>query len=136
MTKSPTHENPSSGTGNAPVSAEKRFDLAEGFLKAVLNLATGALVFSVTFLHEIVGVGGDKAPAVIQDRFSIAGSWMAFLVSVGAALYYLYFLAVAAKFERGYSAHLRWSSLIAIYTFAAGLLLLGLFAWLNLPVSI
>jgi len=136
VTKSPTHENPSSGTGNAPVSAEKRFDLAEGFLKAVLNLATGALVFSVTFLHEIVGVGGDKAPAVIQDRFSIAGSWMAFLVSVGAALYYLYFLAVAAKFERGYSAHLRWSSLIAIYTFAAGLLLLGLFAWLNLPVSI
>ncbi|MGD0429101.1 MAG: hypothetical protein ABSC10_20530 [Candidatus Acidiferrales bacterium] len=136
MTKSPTHENPSSGTGNAPVSAEKRFDLAEGFLKAVLNLATGALVFSVTFLHEIVGVGGDKAPAVIQDRFSIAGSWMAFLVSVGAALYYLYFLAVAAKFERGYSAHLRWSSLIAIYTFAAGLLLLGLFAWFNLPVSI
>ena len=136
MTKSPTHENPSSGTGNAPVSAEKRFDLAEGFLKAVLNLATGALVFSVTFLHEIVGVGGDKAPAVIQDRFSIAGSWMAFLVSVGAALYYLYFLAVAAKFERGYSAHLRWSSLIAIYTLAAGLLLLGLFAWFNLPVSI
>lgn len=136
MTKSPTHENPSSGTGNAPVSAEKRFDLAEGFLKAVLNLATGALVFSVTFLHEIVGVGGDKAPAVIQDRFSVAGSWMAFLVSVGAALYYLYFLAVAAKFERGYSAHLRWSSLIAIYTFAAGLLLLGLFAWFNLPVSI
>jgi hypothetical protein len=136
VTKSPTHENPSSGTGNAPVSAEKRFDLAEGFLKAVLNLATGALVFSVTFLHEIVGVGGDKAPAVIQDRFSIAGSWMAFLVSVGAALYYLYFLAVAAKFERGYSAHLRWSSLIAIYTFAAGLLLLGLFAWFNLPVSI
>jgi hypothetical protein len=61
---------------------------------------------------------------------------MAFLVSVGAALYYLYFLAVAAKFERGYSAHLRWSSLIAIYTFAAGLLLLGLFAWFNLPVSI
>jgi hypothetical protein len=136
VTKSPTHENPSSGTGNAPVSAEKRFDLAEGFLKAVLNLATGALVFSVTFLHEIVGVGGDKAPAVIQDRFSVAGSWMAFLVSVGAALYYLYFLAVAAKFERGYSAHLRWSSLIAIYTFAAGLLLLGLFAWFNLPVSI
>ena len=136
MTKSPTHENPSSGTGNAPVSAEKRFDLAEGFLKAVLNLATGALVFSVTFLHEIVGVGGDKAPAVIQDRFSVAGSWLAFLVSVGAALYYLYFLAVAAKFERGYSAHLRWSSLIAIYTFAAGLLLLGLFAWFNLPVSI
>jgi len=136
VTKSPTHENPSSGTGNAPVSAEKRFDLAEGFLKAVLNLATGALVFSVTFLHEIVGVGGDKAPAVIQDRFSVAGSWLAFLVSVGAALYYLYFLAVAAKFERGYSAHLRWSSLIAIYTFAAGLLLLGLFAWFNLPVSI
>jgi len=136
VAKSPAHENTPSGAGSAPVSAEKRFDLAEGFVKAVLNLATGALVFSVTFLHEIVGVGGDKAPAIIRDRFLVAAAWMAFLVSVGAALYYLYFLAVAAKFERGYSAHLRWSSLIAIYSFAGGLLLLGLFAWFNLPVSI
>jgi hypothetical protein len=123
-------------SGNAPVSAEKRFDLAAGFVKAVLNLATGALVFSVTFLHDVIGVGADKTPAVIQQRCLVAGAWIAFLVSVGAALYYLYFLAVAAKFERGYSEHLRWSSLISIYSFAAGLLLLGLFAWFNLPVSI
>jgi hypothetical protein len=136
VTKSPRQENPPSGAGSAPVSVEKRFDLAEGFVKAVLNLATGALVFSVTFLHEIVGVGADKARAVIQDRVLVGGSWIAFLVSVGAALYYLYFLAIAAKFERGYSEHLRWSSLIAIYSFAVGLLLLGLFAWFNLPVSI
>jgi hypothetical protein len=136
VTNSPTNNNLPIGSGTAPVSIEKRFDLAEGFVKAVLNLATGALVFSVTFLHDIVGVGADKTLAVIHDRCLVAASWMAFLLSVGAALYYLYFLAVAAKFERGYSEHLRWSSLIAIYSFAAGLLLLGLFAWFNLPVSI
>jgi hypothetical protein len=135
VTKSPTGENAPSGGGSAPVSAEKRFDLAEGFVKAVLDLATGALVFSVTFLHEIVGVGNDKAPAVIQDRGRVAGAWIAFLVSVGAALYYLYFLAVAAKFERGFSEHLRRRSLITIFSFAVGLLLLGLFARLNFPRS-
>jgi hypothetical protein len=78
MTHSPTDKNPPTGSGNAPVSAEKRFDLAEGFIKTVLNLATGALVFSVTFLHEIVGIGGDKAPAVIQHRYLVAGAWIAF----------------------------------------------------------
>jgi hypothetical protein len=133
VTKSPTDENLARGSGNASVSIEKRFELAEGFVKTVLNLASGALVLSVTFLHDIVGVGGDKTLPIIRLRWLVAGSWMGFLVSVGAALYYLYFLAVAAKFERGYAEHLRRSSLITIYSFVAGLLLLGLFAWCNLP---
>lgn len=63
------NENTPPGPGNGPVSIEKRFDLAEGFVKSALRLATGALVFSATFLHEIVGIGGDRALAgIIQFR--------------------------------------------------------------------
>ncbi len=124
------------GSGSGTVTLEKRFELAEGFVKAVLSLSTGALVFSVTFLHEIIGIGAEGPPREIHNRYLIAASWLAFLVSVGSALYYLYFLAVAAKFERGYGNNLKWGSLAAIYSFAAGLFLLGLFAWFNLPSAI
>jgi len=123
------------GQSGAPVSPEKRFELSEGFVKSVLNLATGALVFSVTFLHDIIGIGGEKGTPVIQARCLIAGAWLSFLISVGASLYYLYFLAVASKFERGFGEKLTTSSVLAAFAFGAGLLLLGLFAWFNLPGS-
>jgi hypothetical protein len=119
--------------GASPVSADKRFQLAEGFVKTVLNLATGALVLSVTFLHDIVGIGSEKPHAQITCTYLIGAAWIALLLSIAAALFYLYFLAVAAKFERGYSRHLRWGALATIFFFAGGLVLLALFAWYNLP---
>jgi len=119
--------------GASPVSADKRFELAEGFVKTVLNLATGALVLSVTFLHDIVGIGSEKLHAQITCTCLIGAAWIALLLSIAAALFYLYFLAVAAKFERGYSRHLRWGALATIFFFAGGLVLLALFAWYSLP---
>ena len=127
--------NDSAGTGGSPVSAEKRFELAEGFVKSVLNLTTGTLVLSVTFLHDIVGIGSEKPPARIACATLIGAAWIALLLSIAAALFYLYFLAVAAKFERGYSGHLRWGALATIFCFAAGLVLMALFGWRNLPAG-
>src|SRR5271168_2922890 len=73
-------------TGSAKrVGLEKRFELAEGYVKTVLGLSTGALVLSVTFLHEIIGVGSAEAPNKIAWKSLIVGAWVALLVSAMAA---------------------------------------------------
>jgi len=115
------------------VGIEKRFDLAEGYVKTVLGLSTGALVLSVTFLHEIIGIGSAEAPKRIEWRSLIIGAWMALLVSVVASLFYLYHLAIAAKYESAYSQELKWSAIVSSAGLVCGLVLMSLFAALNLP---
>lgn len=118
---------------NDKVSIEKRFELFEGYIKTVLNLCTGALVLSVTFLHDILGLGSAQQSRPARSGGLLASSWLAFLVSIVASLFYLYFLAIAAKYERAYSSQLRWGAVFSVFGFVAGLVLLSAFAWLNLP---
>lgn len=121
-------------TGNADrVGIEKRFDLAEGYVKTVLGLSTGALVLSVTFLHEIIGVGSTECGKPIQWKGLIVGAWVAELVSAMAALFYLYHLAVAAKYESEFAKELKWGAIVSSVGLACGLVLLIVFATLNLP---
>ena len=37
------------------VSLEKQFEIFKEYVQTVLNLSTGSLVLSITFLHDIVG---------------------------------------------------------------------------------
>jgi hypothetical protein len=115
------------------VGIEKRFDLAEGYVKTVLSLSTGALVLSVTFLHEIAGVGSEKAAKGLQGRYLIESAWVALLASAVASLFYLYHLAIAAKYERAYSKELKWSAIVSSAALVCGLVLMSVFAGLNLP---
>ena len=112
---------------------EKRFELAEGYVKAVLSLSTGALVLSVTFLHDIVGMGSEAAPKSMEWKGMIAGAWFALLVSVVAALFYLYHLALAAKYEKEFKEELKWGAIVSSAGLVSGLVLLSLFAALHLP---
>ncbi|SRR6266851_1561595 len=123
---------------NVPQSAhrvgiEKRFELAEGYVKTVLGLSTGALVLSVTFLHEIVGIGSAEAPKRIEGKSWIEAAWVALLVSAVSSLFYLYHLAIAAKYEGAYSQELKWGAIVSSAGLVCGLVLLSLFAALNLP---
>jgi hypothetical protein len=119
--------------GGRRVGIEKRFDLAEGYVKTVLGLSTGALVLSVTFLHEIVGIGSAEAPNRIEWKSLIMGAWMTLLVSAVASLFYLYHLAIAAKYESAYSQELKWGAIVSSAGLVCGLVLMSLFAALNLP---
>lgn len=114
------------------VGIEKRFELFEGYIKTVLSLSTGALVLSLTFLHDVLGMGAG-AHAEVPCRGLLLASWIAFLVSVAASLSYLYFLALAAKYEKAFSSHLKWDAVISCAGLVIGLVLLTAFAWRNLP---
>jgi hypothetical protein len=119
--------------GPDQVSLEKRFELMEGYIKTVLSLSTGALILSITFLHDILGFGSDQTRHQMRGRCLVGGAWICFLGSIIASLFYLYFLAVAAKFENAYSGHLKWGARLSVFGFVGGLVLFGLFAWSNLP---
>lgn len=126
-----TEEKTVSGNGGR-VGIEKRFELAEGYVKTVLGLSTGALVLSITFLHDIVGLGSEGAPARIGWRCLLEGGWACLLVSVVASLFYLYHLAIAAKYASAYSWELRWGAIVSSGAFVAGLAMLSVFAALHL----
>jgi len=117
---------------NKRVGLEKRFELSEGYIKTVLSLSTGALVLSLTFLHDVLGTGAE-VPAHLVCRDLLLTSWLGFLGSIAASLFYLYFLALAAKYEKAFSSHLKWGAIFSIAGFLVGLLLLTTFAWRNLP---
>jgi len=115
------------------VGIEKRFELAEGYVKTVLTLSTGALVLSVTFLHDIVGIGSPEAAKGIAWRSLIVSSWVALLISAVASLFYLYHLAIASKYQKAFSRELEWGAKISSAGLLVGLALLSLFASINLP---
>lgn len=117
---------------NKTVGIEKRFELHEGYIKTVLSLSTGALVLSLTFLHEVLGTGGSASPH-IACRGLLFTSWIGFLVSVVASLFYLYFLAVAARYEKAFSWPLAWGAILSSAGLVAGLVLMTAFAWKNVP---
>jgi hypothetical protein len=117
----------------AQVTIDKRFEFFQDYVKTVLNLSTGALVLSITFLHDIVGIGSEHGtPKPIQSRWLLGLTWVSFLISVFGALYYLYFHALAAKDTELSERHLKWSSIAALGGLFLGLVALGAFGWLNI----
>ncbi len=51
------------------IGPEKRFEFFQDFIKTLLQLSTGAILFSVTFLHDVVGSGSEKThPAIREAR--------------------------------------------------------------------
>jgi hypothetical protein len=117
----------------AQVSIDQRFEFFQDYVKTVLNLSTGALVLSITFLHDIVGIGSEHGTTEpIQSRWLLGLTWVSFLISVFGALYYLYFHALAAKDTELSGRHLKWSSIAALGGLFLGLVALGAFGWLNI----
>jgi hypothetical protein len=121
---------------NAPmaeVTIDKRFEFFQDYVKTVLNLSTGALVLSVTFLHDIVGIGSEHGTAKpIQCRGLLALTWILFLGSIFGALYYLYFHALASKDSELSARHLTISAVAALAGLFLGLVAFGVFGWLNI----
>jgi hypothetical protein len=115
------------------VGVEKRVELFQDYIKTVLNLATGALVVSVTFLHEIIGLGEKEVSKSLRDPALLGLSWTMYLVSVMGSLLYLYFLSLSAKYPGKYSAWLKWGAMASVFGFVTGVILFAAFGWLNLP---
>src|SRR5713226_6428622 len=89
----------------SPVSVEKRAEFFRDFIQTVLQLAAGSVVFSVTFLHEILRVGESSTghlPTVARHSGFILTGWLSLLVSVIASVVYLYIHAVSTKYENAY----------------------------------
>ena len=55
-------------------------DYSKSYDKYLLTLSGGALALSITFIHDIVGEGSVRAPALVVS------AWIAFTLSVAAAL--------------------------------------------------
>ena len=116
------------------ISLDKKYEIFAEYVRTVLNLSTGALVLSVTFLHDIVGLGSEaKSPRVMHARFLLAFSWLGFLVSVVGCLVYLYFLALWAEHTGDCRTQLVTGNVAGLLGFLVGLVCLAIFGWLNLP---
>jgi hypothetical protein len=116
----------------AEVTIDKRFEFFQDYVKTVLSLSTGALVFSVTFLHDIVGLGAEHGtPKPVHFRGLLGMTRVFFLASILGALYYLYFHALASRDSQLSSGHLNISAVAALAGLFLGLVALGAFGWLN-----
>jgi hypothetical protein len=121
----------------SPVGAEKRAEFFRDFIQTVLQLGAGSVVFSVTFLHEILRVGENSAghlPTVVRHPGAILAGWLSLLGSVIASVVYLYLHAVSTKYENSYGEGMNITAGAAVLGLVAGLILLVVFAYKNLPV--
>ncbi|MGC1686702.1 MAG: hypothetical protein WA734_13840 [Candidatus Acidiferrales bacterium] len=119
------------------ISGEKRAELFRDFIQTVLSLAAGSVVFSVTFLHDVLHIGDASAgqsPAIPKHSYYVLLAWVALLVAVIAALVYLYFHAISTKYERAYGWPLTIAAIVACFSLVAGLILLIVFGFFNLSV--
>jgi amino acid transporter len=111
------------------------------YIKTLLSIGTGVLVFSVTFMKDLVG---KPLSQVVDKEFLVAG-WGVLIVSVVAGIFHMrlwasYYISwgLSAATEPGYRHRriLNRNRKIAEYTqlaaFLAGLILLVIFASLNL----
>jgi hypothetical protein len=123
--------------GGSPVTADKRAEFFRDFIQTILNLAAGSIVFSVTFLHDILRVGENSQghlPTVARHSILVLAGWIALLVSVVASVGYLYFHALSTKYETAYSGRMTFAAGLAIVALVTGLILLVCFGYFNLPV--
>ena len=125
----------SNGAGS-PVSADKRAEFFRDFMHTVLTLSGGSIVFSVTFLHDIVRIGdtaSGKPLVAPHDAGLLIAGWVALLVGVVASLVYLFFHAISTKYERAYSAPMTVAVVFGVVGLLTGLVLLVCFGVQNLP---
>jgi uncharacterized protein YacL len=118
------------------VSMDKRAEFFRDFMTTVLSLSTGAIVFSVTFLHDVVhtGVNTPGTPAgFIQHSGLLTAGWLALLAGVIASIIYLFLHALSTKYESAFSDLMTAAAVAGMLGLLAGLLLLILFAMKNLP---
>lgn len=94
-------------------------------VQGVLNLATGSLVLSVTFLHNI--------ESNVIDKSSLSKSWAFFVVSILLGIAYNYVLAIH---ERSQGKHFRQTlsvlSFIFHSSFVVAIYYLAHFGWSNM----
>ena len=119
------------------VTLDKRAEFFRDVMQTVLNLSAGAIVFSVTFLHDIVRVGSEKtataaAPAP-QHPGLVISAWIALVVGVVAALAFLFFHALSTKYEKAFSNRMTIAAAVAVGGLISGLVLLVAFGICNLP---
>ena len=92
-------------------------------VQTILNLATGALVISVTFLNS---------RDTLQQRDSLRLSWVLLVVAISLGLAYNYVLSVYVRREgKSYGSLLSGLSLIFHVTFLAAILFLLRFGLAN-----
>jgi len=122
------------------VGAEKRAEFFRDFIQAVLSLAAGSIVFSVTFLHDVVGIG-KAARAAAPSVMSIPRApsllllaWSVLTVSVIASIVFLYVHAVSTKYTKAYSWQMQTAAVIASSALVLGLIFLAIFGYLNVAV--
>jgi hypothetical protein len=70
--------------------------------KSYVQLSAGALVLTVTFLHEVVGIPKDQRVGV--DWFLIA-SWVCFLVAALSGAFYQYLAVKFLEWKSGVGRH-------------------------------
>lgn len=118
------------------VTIDKRAEFFRDFMKTVLSLSTGAIVFSVTFLHDVLHVGESYSgnPAVLPRHTGLViASWLALLASVVASVLCLFFHALSTKYEKAFSWPMTVAAVAGGLGLLAGLLLLVCFGVQNLP---
>jgi hypothetical protein len=122
------------------VSLEKQFEIFKEYVQTVLNLSTGSLVLSITFLHDIVGLGsesksgaGAAALHTVHHPNVLGISWLGFLVSIAGCLFYLYFLALFTKDGTDCKRQLMVGNIAGLAGFFVGLICLAGFGWSNIP---
>ena len=117
------------------VGLEKQFEIFKEYIQTVLNLSAGSLVLSVTFLHDVVGLGSDgRTGTVTVHHPAVLGiAWFGFLVSVAGCLCYLYFLALFTKDGVDCKTQLVAGNIAGLAGFGVGLISLSVFGWCNIP---
>jgi hypothetical protein len=127
------------GNDSRHVSLEKQFEIFKEYVQTVLNLSTGSLVLSITFLHDIVGLGSEAksgattAVHVVHHPNVLGIAWIGFLISIAGCLFYLYFLALFTKDGVDCKNELLVGNIAGLGGFAVGLLCLAAFGWCNIP---
>jgi hypothetical protein len=106
---------------------EKAFDFAQETTKQVITLAAGVLTITVTF-H------GDLEKAKVRPAsWPLQWAWVCLAVSVASGLFTL--MALTGNLERSkgdpsiYDWNVRWTSLLQLAAFGAGIALTAVFAW-------
>ncbi len=109
-------------------SPDQRFQLLHEYIKTLLGLSSGALVFSVTVVLALL-----ERDSSLSARPLLYGAWGFWLLGLGGSLMHLLYLIKAAKERAGsYAAQLRLGASLSLSGFLLGLLAFVAFGAWNL----
>jgi hypothetical protein len=122
---------PSAKSMNSPPGAtrvDKAFDFAQETTKQVIALAAGVLTITVTFHSDL------QKAKVRPESWPLQWSWVCFAISVASGVFTL--MGLAGNLERPpdgklsiYHWNVRWTSMVQLAAFAAGIALTAVYAW-------